>query len=315
MRLRQLRYLVSIVDFGSLSKAAMQLHVAQPALSQQMAQLEGELGQQLLVRTSQGVQPTEAGMRLYRHARTILRQIEQAQQEVSGKGVDLTGNVAIGLPTSTSTILSLSLLEEVRKRHPGIKLQIFESLSGYLTELISNNRLDIAILFGEAALKGVLAEPLLEEDLFLISAPDEMVTPAGPTVAMSAIGSIPLVLPSQQQGLRSLIDKAFARLGAELNVIADIDSLPTLRGAARAGIAATILPQAALWSSNGKPRITVQLLTTPGINRKLMLCRPEGTPSTPAAEAVRAILRELVTTMIGDGTWTGARLLTVTSGP
>jgi LysR family transcriptional regulator, nitrogen assimilation regulatory protein len=307
MNLRQLRYLVAIVDFGSLSKAAAQLNVAQPALSQQMAQLEGELRQQLLVRSSQGVQPTAAGMRLYRHARTILRQIEQAKQDVSGTSVDLTGNVAIGIPTSTSTILSLPLLKEVRKRYPGIRLQIFESLSGYLNELIINNRLDIAILFRGTTIKGVLVEPLLEEDLFLVSAPDEMVTPAGSTVAMPEIASIPLVLPSQQHSLRTLIDSAFARLGVELDVIADIDSLPTLRGAAQAGIAATILPQAALWSFNGRHPITVQLLTQPGIQRKLALCRPEGTPSTPAAEAVRTLLRELVATMIADGTWTGAR--------
>ncbi|MBX9332182.1 LysR family transcriptional regulator, partial [Serratia marcescens] len=73
MNFRRLKYFVKIVDIGSLTQAAEVLHIAQPALSQQLATLEGELKQQLLIRTKRGVQPTEAGNILYAHAQTILR--------------------------------------------------------------------------------------------------------------------------------------------------------------------------------------------------------------------------------------------------
>ena len=79
MNLRRLKYFVKIVDIGSLTQAAEVLHIAQPALSQQVATLEGEMDQQLLIRTKRGVTPTEAGKILYTHARTILRQCEQAR--------------------------------------------------------------------------------------------------------------------------------------------------------------------------------------------------------------------------------------------
>ena len=82
MNFRRLKYFVKIVDIGSLTQAAEVLHIAQPALSQQVATLEGELDQQLLIRTKRGVTPTEAGKILYTHARTILRQCEQAQLSV-----------------------------------------------------------------------------------------------------------------------------------------------------------------------------------------------------------------------------------------
>ena len=82
MNFRRLKYFVKIVDIGSLTQAAEVLHIAQPALSQQVATLEGELDQQLLIRTKRGVTPTEAGKILYAHARTILRQCEQAQLAV-----------------------------------------------------------------------------------------------------------------------------------------------------------------------------------------------------------------------------------------
>uniref|UniRef100_UPI0036D31396 LysR family transcriptional regulator n=1 Tax=Klebsiella pneumoniae TaxID=573 RepID=UPI0036D31396 len=72
MNLRRLKYFVKIVDIGSLTQAAEVLHIAQPALSQQVATLEGEMDQQLLIRTKRGVTPTEAGKILYTHARTIL---------------------------------------------------------------------------------------------------------------------------------------------------------------------------------------------------------------------------------------------------
>lgn len=86
MNLRRLKYFVKIVDIGSLTQAAEVLHIAQPALSQQVATLENELDQQLLIRTKRGVTPTEAGKILYAHARTILRQCEQAQTAVINAG-------------------------------------------------------------------------------------------------------------------------------------------------------------------------------------------------------------------------------------
>ncbi|WP_448957366.1 LysR family transcriptional regulator, partial [Klebsiella pneumoniae] len=86
----------------SLTQAAEVLHIAQPALSQQVATLEGEMDQQLLIRTKRGVTPTEAGKILYTHARTILRQCEQAQLAVHNVGQTLSGHVSIGLAPGTA---------------------------------------------------------------------------------------------------------------------------------------------------------------------------------------------------------------------
>ena len=92
MNFRRLKYFVKIVDIGSLTQAAEVLHIAQPALSQQVATLEGELNQQLLIRTKRGVTPTDAGKILYTHARAILRQCEQAQLAVHNVGQALSGD-------------------------------------------------------------------------------------------------------------------------------------------------------------------------------------------------------------------------------
>src|ERR1700683_3222634 len=127
MDIRQLKYFVAIVDAGSLSKAASKLYIAQPSLSQQMAGLEIELKTKLLLRSAQGVMPTTAGTALYRHARLVLRQIEQIRVDVREDSGSEAGTVAVGLPTTVSTILAAALFQRVRKRFPGIRLQIFES--------------------------------------------------------------------------------------------------------------------------------------------------------------------------------------------
>src|SRR3546814_15261198 len=86
MELRQIRNFVKIVDLGSLSRAAEAVHIAQSALSLQIANLEDELGCQLLSRSSRGVVPTDEGMQFYRSARGVLQQIESMQHIGAGKG-------------------------------------------------------------------------------------------------------------------------------------------------------------------------------------------------------------------------------------
>ena len=104
MDLRQLKYFVEIVDSGSLSKAAARVYVAQPALSQQIAALEGELKSRLLVRSSRGVTLTEAGKVLYRHARAILRELADVRQEIMHPSAGESGLVALGLPPTDTWV-------------------------------------------------------------------------------------------------------------------------------------------------------------------------------------------------------------------
>ena len=180
VNLRRLKYFVKIVDIGSLTQASEILHIAQPALSQQLATLEGEFQQQLLVRTKRGVTPTEAGKVLYRHAQIILRQFEQARSDVKNSARALSGQVSVGLaPGTAASALALPLLKTVRARHPDIVLHLNESFGTTLSELVLNGRMDMAILYGGGGLmQGLAFEPLLTEELFVVA-------PSGMSPAMS----------------------------------------------------------------------------------------------------------------------------------
>ena len=97
MDTRRLHAFVKIVDIGSLTRAAAILHIAQPALSQQIVALETHFGKQLLVRSKRGVIPTDAGRALYRHAQVMLRQLEQAETDIESAGTRIAGHVSVGL--------------------------------------------------------------------------------------------------------------------------------------------------------------------------------------------------------------------------
>jgi LysR family nitrogen assimilation transcriptional regulator len=286
MDIRSLRYFVAIIDQGSLTRAAELVCVAQPALSQQLAGLEAECGVQLVQRGPKGVKATEAGKSLYRNARTILKQMESARAEVRLAGTDISGGVAIGLPTTAASAFGMPLIHEVRARYPHVRLQLFESMSGYIAELLNNNRLDFAILFRDTASRSVEPEPLASEALYLIGQLPASVASgrrgsrqAADSVPIKSLAGLPLVLPSGSQGLREEVERAFSRAGVALNVVADLDSLTFLRAAAREGLACTILPASSLTAADA---------AVPQILREIVAARiAEGGSLKPPPESIR----------------------------
>ncbi len=306
MDVRQLRYFVNIVDYGSLGKAAEKLYVAQPSLSQQMARLEEDIGVPLLLRSPQGVKPTAAGQALYRHARLVLNQMEQLRQEVrEGAGAE-SGTVAVGFPTTMASVLAMPVFERVRERFPGIRLQYFESMSGYITELLANGRLDLAILFRDANTPGISVLPLLDEELYLLGELPASTSRRAKTCTLKELAGVPLVAPSVSNGLRILLERTFARENVDLNIVADIDSLPTLLSIAESGKAATILPASALALRDAQRRPRVRRIVEPSISRAASLCWPNTLPVSSATLAVRATIVDAIEALSGD--WMGIEL-------
>jgi LysR family nitrogen assimilation transcriptional regulator len=294
LNLRRLKYFVRIVDVGSLTQAAEVLHIAQPALSQQLATLEGEFHQQLLVRTKRGVEPTEAGRVLYRHAQIILRQFEQAQADVRNSGHRLSGQVSVGLaPGTAASTLALPLLQTVRARHPDVVLYLNESLGSVLSEQVSNGRMDMAVLYGGRSLvQGLRFEPLLTEQLMLV-------TPASPlggreAIGLAALRDLDLLLPRGHNYLRSYIDEAFEGLQIAPRVVAEVESATTLATAVSSGVGATILPASAAQAIAASIQARVVRITSPTIEVPLALCSSDHLPMSEPARVVRAIILELI---------------------
>lgn len=294
MNLRRLKYFVKIVDIGSLTQAADVLHIAQPALSQQIATLEGEFRQQLLVRTKRGVTPTEAGQILYRHAQIILRQFEQAQSDVNNSGESLSGQVSVGLaPGTAASALALPLLKTVRARHPSIVLYLNENFGTTLSELVMNGRMDMAVLYsGKTGVHGLSYRPLLKEQLFLVVSPGMPAPPA--QIELSKLNDLDLLLPRPYNYLRKYVDEAFASLQSSAQVVAEIESAATLSAAVAAGLGATILPESAARAMATSIQAHLCLIVSPSIEVPLALCESDHLPLSEPAQAVKDIILELV---------------------
>jgi LysR family nitrogen assimilation transcriptional regulator len=298
MNIRRLRYFVKIIDLGSLTGAAEVLHIAQPALSQQLSTLEEEFQQRLVIRTKQGVTPTAAGLVLYRHAQTILRQLDQACSDVSSAGQNLSGSVSIGLaPGTAASALALPLLKAVRASHPDIVLYINENFGTTLSELIMNGRMDMAVLYGFNTVPGLEYMPLQSEQMYLVS-PDKdrgAAADAKPEdIPLSEIYELDLLLPRSYNVVRKLVDAAFMRAQRTPRVVAEIESMSTLSAAVLAGVGSTILPGSTAYALAASGSVSMYRIVHPVIEASLALCLSSHLPLSAPAQAVKMIVLELV---------------------
>ena len=308
MDTRRLKSFLKIVDTGSLTRAADILHIAQPALSQQIAALEAHFKQKLLIRSNQGVTPTEAGHALYRHAQLILKQVEQARDDVSRSAMVLSGSVSVGLaPYSTASSLALSLLKAVREAHPDIVLYINENFGTVLSELIMNGRMDMAVIYGGGPMRGVHFTPLHTEELFLIAPPGTLLPGGTGDVSLTALSELDLLLPSGIHLLRKAVTTAFGRLKLEPRVIAEVESVTTLSEAIADGVGATILPWSVAARIEKSEGIVIRRVINPVIEVPVSMCVSDHLPMSATAMAVHAILMRLVKELGVSGEWRGIK--------
>ena len=318
MEFRQLKYFVRIVELSSFSKAAQDLFIAQPALSNQISNLEKELNTQLLSRSVRGVTPTEAGKTLYRHAQAIIRQIEHLKYEVENESANPKGSVSIGIPTSVSNVLASPLIAATQKRYPEIKLQIVESLSGHLEELVSTGRIEMSLLFSspltdsqksdKATSFSLVKIPILEEELFLQTT---VALSNKKMITLEAAAKLNFVLPGKSNATRQLIDLAFAKVGITPKVVTELDSLSTIQSVVEDGLGATILSLSAFIGNQKDRRSRAYSIQNAALTRTVSLCTSNTVALSSAAKCIANIVPEISHKLVQSGRWSGSKIITV----
>jgi LysR family tcuABC transcriptional regulator len=305
MELRQLRYFVRIVELGSMGRAAQDLGVVTSALSQQISRLESELSTRLLQRTSSGVLPTDAGLAFWRQAQLALRHADDAVR--AAQLARLSGNVSVGLAPSTSAVLGLPFMAAMREHYPEVRLHLVESLSGNLAAMLRARQLDLALLFRADRGQRWSVLPLLDERLFLIARRGLFSLPERDTIEVAELADLPLLLPSNQHGLRALLDAAASRGRSTLNVVAEIDGLAMLMEAVHAGYGATIQPGAALARRTDEPLAVLEVIDSAARRPNLLVSLSDDELS-PAGLAARVVLDRVARELVEAGRWPGATL-------
>jgi LysR family transcriptional regulator, nitrogen assimilation regulatory protein len=304
MDLRQLRYFVGIVQAGTLSRAADQLHVAQSAVSHHLNSLETELNRQLLTRGPKGIVLTEAGSILYRHAEAILRYVESAKQQAASALDAPSGRVSIGFPVAWANIVGYDLFARIRSLYPHILLHITDGNSALVRERLVNGRLDMAVLFTGQPERGLAVEPLFLEELFYVT-----MDPDPSPIRVAEVARLPLLVPGQGSGSQRIADEVFNKHGLTLAPIGEIDSLSTLRRAVASGIGNAILPWCALYEENRTIALNHRRIADVELVRPVALCFSEIGRRGAAIEAVARTLKALVSELIEGGKWQGVSLI------
>jgi len=289
MELRQLEYLVAVVDDGGFTRAAERLHVAQPGVSAQIRRLEAELGQELLDRTGRRVRPSAAGEAVLPYARAALaavRGVRQAVDEVSGL---LRGHVAVGTVTSYGELPVPDLLAEFHARHPKVEIALTEDTSDRLLAAVRDGRLDLALAASAGAVPaGVAAQTVLDTELAAaVTAGHPLATRR--TLTIAALVAHDLVCLPRGTGVRQALEDATAgaaRVAYEAGdprVVADL---------AERGLGVAVLPAPL---ARSRPGLHAIALTRPTPRARLLLAwRAEG-PVSPAARALAGLARERLT--------------------
>jgi LysR family nitrogen assimilation transcriptional regulator len=288
MRYRHLYYFLRIVEAGSFSQAARTIHVAQPALSQQIAELEASLGVPLLQRSARGVKPTAAGQKFYDEASSILRKYENLPDLVRSSTGGIEGRVGLGMPASLSTTLVGPFIEACRADHPKVALKFIDGDSEFLREEVEKGRLDLALAYEDEFYPVVLRQPLFRQNHYLISS-KRSAPAAAATISLKEVAKIPLVLPGRLNARREVIDRTFAEAGLSLNLAAEAVTVASELSAVRSGAGSTILNLGDM-SGFSLDDFTEPVLIEPTFYLTCCLIWSNEAPLTLAAERVKTLL-------------------------
>jgi len=302
MDIRQLRYFVTAVDLGSLTNAAYQLNISQPALGLQIRKLEDEFGSSLITRHSRGVAVTPAGKKLYEHATLILRQTERATQDIRDFAGPPSGRVSIGLTPTASLLLAASLVERCRAELPNLSIRIGDGRGDQNLALLSADRLDLALSYSNTENRDIEFVPLITEALFLIS-PGENNAGKLRDVPFRDLANAPLILPSRPHILRSLLEKAAQATGTNLDIMYELDSMVPKKEMVARGLGLTVLPFGAVQKEVSEGQLIAKRITQPNLNRTLYLARAKRPPQSKARDALEALVLNLVANLCETEDW------------
>lgn len=306
MNLRQLTYFVRIVELRNMTQAAASLHVAQPALSQQIALLEDDLGVKLLIRKPRGVLPTTEGRLLYRQAKTILRQVDSIRNLITRTSEPLLGTVSIAMASSTAQILGLPLIKEMNKKHPAIELEIVDFPSADLSSMVLQGRVDIALSPDQEEHPSLTISPLIVEELLVYAHPSLQFPDK--TLKITDLSATPMVLPRQPNKLRMRIDYAFLNARLPYQLIAQASTSALLVPAVRENIGITILPYSSGYKDIMAGTVNAYHLD-PRLSREISLCISRTASDRTAVNVVLETIKTLTHSLVSDGTWKHCELV------
>ncbi|HXE20422.1 LysR family transcriptional regulator [Castellaniella sp. UC4442_H9] len=298
INLRQLRYFTRIVEAGSITQAANELYVAQPALGSQMRLLEAELGVNLLQRHSRGVRTTPTGDLLYRRALPILQDLESLRQEVMASGHGRRESLVLGVTPGIANVLGSGLLVQARDAVPTVHISLVEEMSYVLADAVMRADVDLALAYEVGDKPALRSTALLQEELVFVSKPSSPFSQCdeggAAEITLAQAVSHPLVLADGRDPVRRLIEREAGRLACVFSVAYEASSISTMKNIILHGEAAGILPRGTVMAELRSGALRMRRIVKPTLCRRLYLIERAQRQPLQAESAVLAFINAMV---------------------
>src|ERR671910_3315075 len=287
MDTRQLAAFCAVVERKSFSQAAERLGVTQPAVSLQDRALEKRLGMQLLDRSGRRVEPTEAGVRLYRGAQKLLTLEGQILDEIAGEGEgELSGELQLGASTGPAAIVVPLLLCEFQREHAGVKIALTVSDTQSVVERVAARELELGIVGASRRHRAVRFEPFFEDEVILACPPGHPF--AGRTVTVDDLRAEQLIVMQEGAGVRQIVEDELRALGIrlrDLDVRLELGLQESVRSAVQAGSCVTFISRTAVDPELAAGTLAAAKVEGLDAKREIALARATGRTATRGADA------------------------------
>jgi len=303
MDTRQLAAFCAVVERRSFSHAAEQLGVTQPAVSLQVRALEKRLGTQLLDRSGRRVEPTEAGLRLYRGAQRLLALEEQVLDEVTSEAAgELAGSLSLGASTGPAAVVVPRLLCEFQRVHPAVRVALEVHDTRTVVELVAERRLELGIVGAAPRHRAVRFEPFAHDEVVLVCPPAHRL--AGRTIDVHELAAEPLVVMQEGAGVRRVVEDELRRLGVRLRDLdprLELGLQESVRSAVLGGYGVTFISRAAVESDLAAGALAEAKVEGMDARREISLVRGTARVPTRVADAFAAFARGRMAAVGGLG--------------
>lgn len=241
-RLQAMSAFVRVVDTGSFSEAARQIGVGQPAISKTIAQMEDRLQVRLLIRSTHGLAPTDAGLRFYERAKAAIREADEAELEARGAGAGLSGRLRLCAATTFASLMILPRLPEFLATHPDLEVDII--LDDRMIDLVSEG-VDIALRIGDLADSSAVARRIATGRRSVVASPAYLDRHGVPRTPSELVPHQAIVHP--QLGNSWTFAKAGTELTVQLSGRVRFTAAEGIRAAVKAGMGLAVASEWMFW--------------------------------------------------------------------
>jgi DNA-binding transcriptional LysR family regulator len=287
MDTRQLAAFCAVVERKSFSQAAERLGVTQPAVSLQVRSLEKRLGRKLLDRSGRRVEPTEAGLALYRGAQRMLTLEGQLIEELdAGEDGELGGTLEVGASTGPGSTVVPVLLCEFQRENPGVMVSLSISDTQSVVDRVAERELELGVVGAARRHRGVVFEPFFRDEVVLACPPGHRF--AGRSVSLEELREEPLIVMQEGAGVRQVIEDELRRVGTRLRDLEprlELGLQESVKSAVAAGHGVTFISRTAIEADLAAGTLETARVTGLEPSREISLVRSAGRSPTRAAEA------------------------------